>query len=56
MKILTIGVTGKKESQISGLVDISIKAESNETNHIQEMHIAIGQLICGMVESHFFKK
>ena len=31
--------------------DLTISAQSNETNHIQEMHIAIGQLICGIVEN-----
>ncbi len=52
--INTIGMTGEKDSDVSKLVDICIKTTSKQTNHIQEMHIAIGQLICGIVEDHFF--
>ena len=38
------------------LSDITINTPSSDTNHIQEMHIAIGQLICGIVENHFYDK
>ena len=54
--ILVIGITGKDKNKISELADITIHAPSNETNFIQEMHIAIGQLICGIVEEQFFGK
>ena len=56
MGITSIGFTGLKKSKLSSEVDICIKATSNETNHIQEMHIAIGQLICGIVEETMFVK
>ena len=56
MGITSIGFTGLKKSKLSSEVDICIKATSNETNHIQEMHIAIGQLICGIVEETMFIK
>ncbi len=52
--INTIGLTGQKDSEVSKNVSICIKTPSSDTNHIQEMHIAIGQLICGLVEDHFF--
>lgn len=54
--ILVIGLTGDNQKGLSEIADVSIKVPSNETNYIQEMHIAVGQLICGMVENHFFKK
>ena len=54
MGISVISFTGKNDSVMNDLSDITIKAQSNETNHIQEMHIAIGQLICGLVEREFF--
>ena len=38
------------------MADIAIKVPSDQTNYIQEMHIAVGQLICGIVEEYFFKK
>jgi len=56
MGIKVIGLTGKKQNKLSGKSDICIHASSEETNHIQEMHIAIGQLICGIVEETLFKK
>ena len=56
MQIFTIALTGEKKSSLSNVVNLSINVPSNETNHIQEMHIAIGQLICGVIEDKFFKK
>ena len=56
MNIYTIAFTGKDISSLSEIVDLSINAPSQETNHIQEMHIAIGQLICGAIEDKFFKR
>lgn len=50
MDIYVISFTGINDSEMKKLSDLSISAQSSETNHIQEMHIAIGQLICGIVE------
>jgi D-sedoheptulose 7-phosphate isomerase len=54
MGIHVIALTGNNKTVISDYADVVINAPSNETNYIQEMHIAIGQLICGIVEEHFF--
>ena len=54
--IKVIFITGKDNNKMSEISDITIHAQSNETNHIQEMHIAIGQLICGIIEEEFFGK
>ena len=54
MGISVIFVTGKNKTETSALADVSIHAPSDQTNFIQEMHIAIGQLICGIVENNFF--
>lgn len=56
MGISVIFVTGKNKTEISALADVSIHAPSDQTNFIQEMHIAIGQLICGIVEEKLFIK
>tara|TARA_B110000014_G_scaffold184211_1_gene133228 strand:+ start:326 stop:892 length:567 start_codon:yes stop_codon:yes gene_type:complete len=53
--INVISLTGIKDSKMQELSDLTIKAQSDETNHIQEMHIAIGHLICGIVEENYFK-
>jgi D-sedoheptulose 7-phosphate isomerase len=52
--IRVISLTGKNISTMNELSDITINTPSFDTNHIQEMHIAIGQLICGIVENHFY--
>ena len=54
--IKVISLTGKNLSAMNELSDITINTPSSDTNHIQEMHIAIGQLICGIVENHFYNK
>ena len=54
LKISTVALTGNTPSILWEIADISLSIPSVETSHIQEGHIAIGQLICGMVEQHFF--
>lgn len=53
--IKTIGVTGQNKSRLLNECDILIRAPSNEADRIQEMHIAVGQIICDIVEQHFFR-
>ena|SRR5581483_9215189 len=50
MGIRTIALTGVSGGKLAALADISIAVPSTRTNEIQEMHIAIGHLICGLVE------
>ena len=49
-KIKTIGITGSDGGNMIGICDVLIKAPANMPDRIQEMHIAIGQIICGIVE------
>ncbi|HWV55138.1 D-sedoheptulose 7-phosphate isomerase [Pseudorhodoplanes sp.] len=51
--IVTIGLTGQSGGQMRQLCDICVCVPSDRTNHIQEMHIAIGHAICGQVEAQF---
>lgn len=48
--IKTIGLTGQSGGMMRQLCDICICVPSDRTNHIQEMHIAVGHMICGEVE------
>lgn len=48
--IKAVGLTGKSGGLLRQLCDICICVPSDQTNHIQEMHIAIGHVICGEVE------
>ena len=34
--------------------DITLNVPSDITNNIQEMHIASGHIICGIVENYFW--
>jgi len=52
MGIKIIALTGKKESELSNLSDVSIKVPSDKVNHIQEMHIIIGHFICEIIEKN----
>lgn len=48
--ISRIAMTGCSESPMSEMAEVSIMVPSAQTNHIQEMHIAIGHIVCGIVE------
>ena len=49
----TIGLTGKSGGQMRKLVDLCICVPSDSTARIQEAHILIGHIICGIVEDAF---
>lgn len=51
----TIGFIGKGGGQLAKLADISIIVASNNTQRIQEAHITIGHIICGLIERRFVK-
>lgn len=49
-----IGFTGKTGGKMAFLCDELINVPSVETPHIQEAHIAIGHILCNIVESSIF--
>ena len=53
MGIRTVAMTGKNPSPLADVSQISLKAPSTVTSHIQECHIAIGQLLCKLVEDDY---
>lgn len=52
--ILTIGLTGGNKNLMSSNCDICIQIPSTDTPRIQESHILIGHIICGLVEEELF--
>ncbi len=54
--IKTISLTGKTGGELNGIADVTIKVPSNNTQRIQESHIMIGQILCGLLESFLVKK
>ena len=55
MKCKTIMLTGKKKVSKKA-ADLNISVPSVNTPRIQEMHITIGQIICGLIEKSLTEK
>ena len=49
-----IGLTGQKDSALSGVADVCVKAPQTETYMIQELHLPIYHCWCLMLEDKFF--
>lgn len=50
----TIGLTGADGGELARLVDIAVQIPSEDTPRIQEAHMAVGHIICEMVEKELF--
>ena len=48
--VTVIGKTGKTGGKLKDLADLTIIVPSDDTARIQEAHIAIGHIICYLVE------
>jgi len=55
MGLKTIALTGKDGGAIKHNASIVIRVPSDITNNIQEMHIAIGHILCQLIESNIFE-
>ena len=49
--VTVIAMTGEDGGMLAPLCDHALKMPSGETSHIQEMHIAVGHMMCALVES-----
>ena len=56
MGLKVIGLTGSSPSKLDELCDCLIKVPSLKTSVIQEAHITIEHIICGLVEEALFIK
>ena len=52
--VKTVAFTGEGGGLMKQEATVCLNVPSKITNNIQEMHIASGHIICGLVESHFF--
>ena len=48
--ITTVAMTGQSGGKMKEQADFTINVPSDVTNNIQEMHIAVGHLLCGVIE------
>jgi len=54
--IRSIALTGESGGKLGALADIEINVPSSETSHVQEAHIAVGQLIAFLVEDELYPR
>ncbi len=54
MGLVTIGLTGAKESQLSDICDVTIRVPKTETYQVQELHLPVYHWICAALEEAIF--
>jgi len=55
MGIETIALTGNDGGDLAKVANYSLIVPSSNTPCIQEVHMAVGHILCEMVEAHIFK-
>lgn len=55
-EIRTVGLTGANGGRMRALSDYCVRVPSDETARIQECHIVIGHVLCGLMETAIFGK
>lgn len=56
LNVKVIGLTGETGGNMAGLCDVLLNVPSKCTPRIQESHIMIGHIICGIIESTLFPR
>jgi len=49
--VTTVGLTGSSGGRLADLADIALRVPSDSVSHIQEVHLALGHVLCEFVES-----
>jgi len=52
--IITVGLTGNPGGDMPALCDYCLRVPSTETPKIQEGHIVLGHILCGIIEREIF--
>lgn len=53
--LICIGLTGNQDGPMLELCDFVLKIPSSDTPKIQEGHLVLGHILCGLVENALFK-
>jgi D-sedoheptulose 7-phosphate isomerase len=53
--LLCIGLTGNRGGPIQALCDFLLEIPSDDTPKIQEGHLVLGHILCGLIENAIFK-
>lgn len=56
MGIAVVSLTGKAGGKLAAHSDILLRAPAARTDLIQEIHIAVGHILCGLVEDRIFSE
>lgn len=54
INIKSIGLTGSNKGTMNSLCSLTIEVPSNKTSFIQESHIAVGHILCMLVEEKLY--
>ena len=54
--LVTIGFTGNRGGGMSDLCDYPLEVPSGDTPKIQEGHLVIGHILCGLIEDKIFTR
>jgi len=49
-----VGFTNEKGGKLKGLVDLCLQVPSTDTQRVQECHMAVGHIVCDIIESTLF--
>ena len=52
--VKTLSMTGKMESKLSELSDVTIRVPETETYKVQELHLPVYHYLCAAVEKSMF--
>jgi D-sedoheptulose 7-phosphate isomerase len=53
--LVRVGLTGNRGGPMGGLCDHLLEVPSSDTPKIQEGHLVLGHILCGLVENAIFK-
>ncbi len=52
--LVTQALTGQRGGKCAEVADLALRAPSNDTPRIQELHITVGHIVCDLVEEALF--
>lgn len=55
-RMVTVGLTGRTGGEMTPRCDLCLRAPSDSTPLIQQIHLTAGHIICGLVEEHLFPR
>lgn len=55
-RLAVVGFTGRTGGEMAALCDLCLRAPSDATPLIQQVHITVGHIICGIVEERLFRR